>query len=240
MVVYNVALMMIEEEMVNMKDKLVKGQAFIGIDDQKYYFLGLDYDEQILFTNLDLWTDTEQKYMEKSNLFIKEILDEKSKLIEDTTWYYQSIKELEMASTEEKIKRCLDIIENSNNNELELKPTDVGPLVRGQAYSKEFNQYYELIGFIVENNIYVDNSLKAKQKGFFAIYHSNCENSVPLIFERNFSDRDNSFDGKFYLAGNDDKVDIKEVIMNKDLIDLSMTEELKNRLEKNNNKEMSK
>lgn len=226
--------------MVNMKDKLVKGQAFIGIDDQKYYFLGLDYDEQILFTNLDLWTDTEQKYMEKSNLFIKEILDEKSKLIEDTTWYYQSIKELEMASTEEKIKRCLDIIENSNNNELELKPTDVGPLVRGQAYSKEFNQYYELIGFIVENNIYVDNSLKAKQKGFFAIYHSNCENSVPLIFERNFSDRDNSFDGKFYLAGNDDKVDIKEVIMNKDLIDLSMTEELKNRLEKNNNKEMSK
>ncbi len=240
MVVYNVALMMIEEEMVNMKDKLVKGQAFIGIDDQKYYFLGLDYDEQILFTNLDLWTDTEQKYMEKSNLFIKEILDEKSKLIEDTTWYYQSIKELEMASTEEKIKRCLDIIENSNNNELELKPTDVGPLVRGQAYSKEFNQYYELIGFIVENNIYVDNSLKAKQKGFFAIYHSNCENSVPLIFERNFSDRDNSFDGKFYLAGNDDKVDIKEVIMNKDLIDSSMTEELKNRLEKNNNKEMSK
>ncbi len=226
--------------MVNMKDKLVKGQAFIGIDDQKYYFLGLDYDEQILFTNLDLWTDTEQKYMEKSNLFIKEILDEKSKLIEDTTWYYQSIKELEMASTEEKIKRCLDIIENSNNNELELKPTDVGPLVRGQAYSKEFNQYYELIGFIVENNIYVDNSLKAKQKGFFAIYHSNCENSVPLIFERNFSDRDNSFDGKFYLAGNDDKVDIKEVIMNKDLIDSSMTEELKNRLEKNNNKEMSK
>ncbi|MCI8346422.1 MAG: hypothetical protein HFJ12_00550 [Bacilli bacterium] len=223
-----------------MKDKLVKGQAFIGIDDQKYYFLGLDYDEQILFTNLDLWTDTEQKYMEKSNLFIKEILDEKSKLIEDTTWYYQSIKELEMASTEEKIKRCLDIIENSNNNELELKPTDVGPLVRGQAYSKEFNQYYELIGFIVENNIYVDNSLKAKQKGFFAIYHSNCENSVPLIFERNFSDRDNSFDGKFYLAGNDDKVDIKEVIMNKDLIDSSMTEELKNRLEKNNNKEMSK
>ena len=145
-----------------------------------------------------------------------------------------------MASTEEKIKRCLDIIENSNNNELELKPTDVGPLVRGQAYSKEFNQYYELIGFIVENNIYVDNSLKAKQKGFFAIYHSNCENSVPLIFERNFSDRDNSFDGKFYLAGNDDKVDIKEVIMNKDLIDSSMTEELKNRLEKNNNKEMSK
>ena len=111
-----------------MKDKLVKGQAFIGIDDNKYYFLGLDYDDQILFTSLDLWTDIEQKYMEKSNLFIKEILDEKSELIENSTWYYQSIKELENATTEEKIKRCLDIIQNSNNSDLELRPTDVGPV----------------------------------------------------------------------------------------------------------------
>lgn len=237
---YNVALMIIEKGMMGMKDKLVKGQAFIGIDDNKYYFLGLDYDDQILFTSLDLWTDIEQKYMEKSNLFIKEILDEKSELIENSTWYYQSIKELENATTEEKIKRCLDIIQNSNNSDLELRPTDVGPLVRGQAYSKEFNQYYEVIGFIVDNDIYVDNSLKAKQKGFFAIYHSNCENSVPLIFERNFSDRDNSFDGKFYLAGNDDKVDIKEVIMNKDLIDSAMSNDLKNRLENKYKKEMSK
>ena len=37
---------------MNLKDSLVKGQAFIGMDDEKYYFLGLDYDEQILFTNL--------------------------------------------------------------------------------------------------------------------------------------------------------------------------------------------
>ena len=60
---YNVALMIIEKGMMGMKDKLVKGQAFIGIDDNKYYFLGLDYDDQILFTSLDLWTEIEQKYM---------------------------------------------------------------------------------------------------------------------------------------------------------------------------------
>ena len=223
-----------------MKDKLVKGQAFIGIDDNKYYFLGLDYNDQILFTSLDLWTDVEQKYMEKSNLFIKEILDEKSELIENSTWYYQSIKELEMASNEEKIKRCFDIIDNSNTDDLELKPMDIGPLVRGQAYSKQFNQYYEVIGFIVDNSIYVDNLLKTQQKGFFAIYHSNCEDSVPLIFERNFSENDNSFSGKKFIAGNGDTVDVKEIIMNKSLVSSYMTENLKKRLEDKSNKEISK
>ncbi len=223
-----------------MKDELKKGQAFIGIDDEKYYFLGFDYDEQILFTSLDLWTDKEQKYIEKSNLFIKEILDEKSELIENCAWYYQSKNELEKSSMEEKIKRCLDIIENSNTNELELKPTEIGPLVRGQAYSKEFNQFYEVVGFIIDNNIYVDSKLKAKQKGFFAIYHSNCESSVPLIFERNFSDKDDSFDGKNFLAGNDDRVHIEDTIMNKEVVNTYMNDILKSRLENEINKEMSK
>ena len=86
---------------------------------------------------------------------------------------------------------------------------------------------------------YVDNELNAKQKGFFAIYHSNCENSVPLIFERNFSDKDNSFDGKHFVAGNNDRVDIEDIIMNKDLVNSYMNETLSSRLENKNN-EMSK
>lgn len=224
---------------MNLKDELKKGQAFIGLDDNKYYFLGFDYDDQILFTSIDMWTEKEQEYVEKSNIFIKEILDESSKVIEDSTWYYQSLKELDNSTMEEKIKRCLDNIKNSNTRDIELKPTEIGPLVRGQAYSKEFNQFYEVIGFIVDNNIYLDSELKAKQKGFFAIYHSNCENSVPLIFERNFSDRDNSFDGKHFLAGNDDRVDIEDIIANKDLVNSYMNESLTERLE-TNNKEMSK
>ena len=185
---------------MNLKDELKKGQAFIGLDDNKYYFLGYDYDDQIFFTNLDLWSDKEQSYMTKSNIFIKEVLDEKSKVIEDSTWYYQSMKELDNSTMEEKIKRCFDIIKNSNSKDFELRPTEIGPLVRGQAYSKEFNQYYEVIGFIVENNIYVDKDLKANQKGFFAIYHSNCESTVPLIFERNFSDDRYYAIGPIYLA----------------------------------------
>ena len=100
-----------------MKDKLKKGQAFIGIDDNKYYFLGYDYDGQIMFTDLYLWTDKNQKYVVKNNLFIKEVLDEKSDVIENCTWYYQSLEELEESSMNEKIKRCLDIIENSNTDE---------------------------------------------------------------------------------------------------------------------------
>ncbi len=217
---------------MNLKDELKKGQAFIGLDDNKYYFLGYDYDDQIFFTTLDLWSDKEQSYMTKSNIFIKEVLDEKSKVIEDCTWYYQSMKELDNSTMEEKIKRCLDIIQNSNSKEIELRPTEIGPLVRGQAYSKEFNQYYEVIGFIVDNNIYLDSDLKAKQKGFFAIYHSNCENTVPLIFERNFSDKDNSFDGKHFLAGNDDRVDIEDIVCSKELVNSYMNETLTDRLER--------
>jgi hypothetical protein len=224
---------------MNLKDELKKGQAFIGLDDNKYYFLGYDYDNQIFFTNLDLWSDKEQSYMTKSNIFIKEVLDEKSKIIEDSTWYYQSMKELDNSTMEEKIKRCLDIIKNSNSKDFELRPTEIGPLVRGQAYSKEFNQYYEVIGFVVENNIYVDKDLKTNQKGFFAIYHSNCESTVPLIFERNYSDRDNNFDGKHFVAGNDDRVDIEDIIYNKELVNSYMDANLIERLE-NTNKGITK
>ena len=106
---------------MNLKDEIKKGQAFIGVDDNKYYFLGFDFDNQILFTTLELWIDKEQSYITKSNIFIKEILEEKSKIIEDSTWYYQSLRELDNSLMEEKIKRCLDIIKNSNTNDLELR-----------------------------------------------------------------------------------------------------------------------
>lgn len=222
-----------------MKDNLKKGQAFIGIDDNKYYFLGYDSDNQILFTTLDLWTDKEQKYMVKNNLFIKEILDEKNELIDNSTWYYQSIKELENATTNEKVKRCLDTIYNSNNDEIELRPISIGPLVRGQAYSNEYKQYYEVIGFLVENKIYVDNTFKSYEKGFFSIYHSNCNENVPLIFERGYKDSDNSFIGKTFIASNNDRVDVKEEIISKELVRNELREDIKKILE-NNTEERSK
>ena len=218
-----------------MKDDLKKGQAFIGIDDSKYYFLGYDYDNQIMFTNLDLWTDKEQQYIVKNNLFIKDILDEKSDLIEHSTWYYQSMRELEKSTNQEKVKRCLDIISNANTDEVELRPIKIGPLVRGQVYSSEFNQYYEVIGYLVENKIYIDNKFRSYEKGFFAIYHSNCDENVPLIFERGFKDKDNSFLGKCFIAGNNDKVDIKDEIISKDLVNANLDDEIRKILENNSN-----
>ena len=212
-------------------EELKKGQAFIGLDDNKYYFLGFDYNDQILFTTLDLWTD--KKYIVKSNLFVKEILNEKNNLIEDCVWYYQSMKELERATLDEKIKRCLDIISNSNNDEIQLKPIKIGPLVRGQAYSSESNQYYEVIGFLVENKIYVDNKFKSYEKGLFSIYHSNCNDNVPLIFERGYRDIDNSFLGKSFVAGNNDRVDIKNEIIPKEMVNENMSDNIKLRLEYN-------
>lgn len=219
--------------MMQLKDKLKKGQAFIGLDNNKYYFLGYDYEEQIMFTSLDFWTDKEKKYIVKSNTFIKEILDETSELIEDSSWYYQSLNELEISTTEEKIKRCLDIIKNENISNFELCPIEIGPLVSGQAYSKKFEQYYKLIGFIVDNNVYLDGKFNGKQKGFFAIYHSNCDEQVPLIFER--STAEDSFYSNSFIAGNDDTIDIQETLLPKDLVNANISNNLKERLETINN-----
>ena len=216
-----------------MKDKLRKGQAFIGIDNKKYYFLGYDYDEQIMFTDLDLWTEKEQKYIIKSNIFIKEILSEYEDIIESCGWYYQSLTELEQSTTEEKVKRCFDIIESLNTDEFKLKPVKIGGLVKGQAYSKINNQYYQVIGFIVENNVYVDKILKARQKGFFSIYHSKCDDTVPLIFERNYKPDENTFNCKHFVAGNNDKVDVIETLISKEKVNNSINGNLKDRLENN-------
>lgn len=209
-----------------MNDKLKKGQAFIGIDDNKYYYLGLDYNEQIMFTTEDLWTDVEQQYFVKNNLFIKQVLSEKSDIIENSTWYFQSLKELENTTTEEKVKRVIDIINNSNEHDFELMPIKIGPLVRCQAYSSENNQYYELIGFLVENKVFVDKKFNSFEKGFFAIYHSNCDESVPLIFERGFKDSDNSFLGTSFVAGNNDRVDIKSTVIPKEEVNKHIPDDI--------------
>lgn len=214
-----------------MKDKknLKKGQAFIGVDDEKYYFLGYDYDNQIMFTNIDWWTDKEQKYAVKNNLFIKEVLDDSSELIEHTAWYYESLDELNNSSIDEQLLRCLDIIDSMNTKEMTLEPCRIGPLVRGQAYSKERNQFYELIGFIVENIVYVDKKYVSKEKGFFSIYHSNCDETVPLVFERGYENKDNSFDGKCYIAGNDDIVNVVEILLQRDIVNSRLNGDLRKR-----------
>ena len=72
-----------ERKVMSLKDKLKKGQAFLGVDDNKYYFLGFDYDDQIFFTTLYLWSDKEQGYMTKNNIFIK--------LLVIITYYHQKV-----------------------------------------------------------------------------------------------------------------------------------------------------
>ena len=210
-----------------MNDEIKKGQAFIGRDGNKYYYLGLDYNNQICFTTLDWWKEDEPKYQTDNPLFISEILDEISFTISDCTWYYQSMKELENATMKDKMKRCLDIIRNANNEHIELRTKEFGPLVRGQAYSEEYGHYYEVIGFIVDNDIYVDSNLKDRQKGLFAIYHSNCESTVPLIFERAEKKEDNSFNGKHFIAGNNDKVYVTDIIYDMDEVNELLDEKQK-------------
>ena len=99
--------------------------------------------------------------------------------------------------------------------------------------TQEYNQYYEVIGFIIDIDVYLDNELKSSQKGFFGIYHSNCSEYAPLIFERSLTEKDNSFNGRHFIAGNDDVIDVENILLDKDVVNsyigLSIKERLKNR-----------
>ncbi|HPE14355.1 MAG TPA: hypothetical protein PLT65_00755 [Bacilli bacterium] len=198
-----------------MNENLKKGQMFIGFDNNKYYFLGYSNDNQIFFTNEELWS--EKKYLIRDTFFVKKVTDKFSDLIKRCTWYYQSKNELDRTPIYFKLRRCLDNISNSNNSEVELRPTKIGPLVRGQAYYKNLDQYYEVIGFLIECNIYVDKEINCRNVGMFSIYHSTCDEQAPLIFEIPFDD--NSWDGKTFINGYDDKVIIQEILLSKAEID---------------------
>lgn len=214
-----------------MSDKLKKGQAFIGIDGNKYYFLGLDYDGQFFFTTIDAWSNKQQEYYIKNNIFIDKILDEKSSVIEDCAWFYQSKQELEDSTLDEKLKRCLDIIKQSSTSEMEIHSTRIGSYVKGQAYSKQFDQYYEVIGFIIETHIYINNKINRREKGFFSIYHSNCDDGATLLFELN-DKNELGFDSNSFISSNGDKVDILEELLSKDEVNESCTISLTDYLEK--------
>lgn len=192
-----------------MKDSLKKGYGFIGQDDEKYYFLGYGNSGQIYFTTENLWCDVEPSFIEKTTSFVKTPTGDKSKIIEHCTWYYQSLKELEFSSLEEKISRCLDIINNSQTDDITLTPLSFGPLVKGQAYNYENNQFYELIGFIVNNEVCVDGEDSNIQKGFFAIYHSNCDETMPMIFERPIDEEHNVWNAKSFLDSSNNIIDIQ-------------------------------
>ncbi len=59
---------------------------------------------------------------------------------------------------------------------------DIDDLVTGKAYFKDQNQYYEVIGFLVDTETYKNNKKMEDNKGMFAIYHSKCDNNAPMIF----------------------------------------------------------
>ena len=198
-----------------MNQDIYKGQMFVGLDNKKYFFLSYSNDSQILFTNEELWS--EKKYYIRDPMFIKKIIGKYSEVIKNCTWYYQSKVELDKTPIYYKLRRCLDNISNSKTEELELRPTKIGPLVKGQAYYKNLDQYYEVIGFLIECNVYLDKEPVCKNVGMFSVYHSTCDEQAPMVFEIPFDD--NSWEGKTFLNGYDDRVLIQEILLSKEEID---------------------
>lgn len=89
-------------------------------------------------------------------------------------------------------KSCEQSVKNlirSNNNSLEdIKERNIkiGPLVSGEAYYHEKDQYYDVIGFLVESECEFHGN-RMKTFGFRSIYFGKCDDFAPVDFDDGIS-----------------------------------------------------
>lgn len=115
-------------------------------------------------------------------------------------YYYKTKTNLMSSSLEDNIDTFLYInakaCEQSLKNILRSKDRTIedvkerniviGPLVEGEAYYHEVDQYYPVIGFLVESECeFNDNRIKTY--GFRSIYFGNCHDTAPVDFDEGYS-----------------------------------------------------
>lgn len=67
-------------------------------------------------------------------------------------------------------------------NDIKERNIKIGPLVKGEAFYHEKNQYYDVIGFLVESECEFKNS-RIKTYGFRSIYFGKCDKTAPVDFD---------------------------------------------------------
>lgn len=110
--------------------------------------------------------------------------------------YYKTKYELMNASLEDKINTCLYINsraceqsvnkllkdKNFNIDDIREKNIKIGALVEGEAFFHEKNQYYDVIGFMVESECEFRGN-RHKTYGFRGIYFGKCDDYAPIDFD---------------------------------------------------------
>lgn len=109
-----------------------------------------------------------------------------------------------------------DIIRSKNYSIDDIKERNIkiGPLVSGEAYFHEKDQYYEVIGFLVCSECQFKGS-RIKTYGFRSIYFGNCDDMAPVDFDEGDSLEPS---GTFH-NGFGDKVEIYNVLANQNEVD---------------------
>ena len=110
--------------------------------------------------------------------------------------YYQTKYEVMNATLEDKIKTCLylnaksceqyavETIKNKTFSQENIKERNIriGALVEGEAYFHEKDEYYDVVGFMVESESAFQGN-RYKTYGFRGIYFSNCDEYAPIDFD---------------------------------------------------------
>ena len=110
--------------------------------------------------------------------------------------YYKTKYDLMNASLEDKIRTCLYInsraceqsvnklLKNKDFNidDIREKNIKIGALVEGEAFFHEKDEYYDVIGFMVESECEFHGH-RHKTYGFRGIYFGKCDDYAPIDFD---------------------------------------------------------
>ena len=203
-----------------------KGQYFKGQNDNDYIFLSYK-NPNIIYCVKDDFETTGLVLLFESE-FIKSPLLKYNDFVKNINWYYQWDVEFENTDLSEKLDT---LITNTRNDfkkwenevrflRLDIRIKKISDLVKGKAFFSDQNQYYEVIGFLVETETYEGKKKTEDNKGLFAIYHSKCDNLAPMTFFY----MDSTDNNKFYNKGTNDCCIVEEILMKEDDINKYITE----------------
>lgn len=143
--------------------------------------------------------------------------------------YYKTRNEVMTASLEDRIdtllflnsktaevssKTLVETDKNFNLNDFKERNIRIGPLVYGEAYYHEVDEYYDVIGFLVESECEYKGR-RMKTYGFRGIYFGECNEFAPIDFDEGSSLNPHGYIGN----GLGDEVEILDVIVSQEDVD---------------------
>ena len=121
-------------------------------------------------------------------------------------------------SCEQSVKNLLRD-KTSSLEDIKERNIKIGPLVHGEAYYHEKDQYYDVIGFLVESECEFHGN-RIKTYGFRSIYFGKCNEYAPVDFDDGYSLEPT---GQI-PNGLGDHVEILDVLRNQDEVDKCIKE----------------